>query len=375
MPEAALAQGAQTLGRLPARIRAIPGGFIVGYRSLTQRPRSAVRARISALRECRISEPTHSSIAVCICTFKRPDGLFRLLEGLDQQTFSITPTPSICLIVVDNSPAADAAEACKTHAGVWHLRYLHEPRPGISYARNVALAAVPKGTEFIAMIDDDEVPAPDWLDQLLDAQTRSGADIVVGPSTPVFPPGTPDWVSTSGFFLKPKNLHALPELDPHPPAATCNVLVRASLLGASGLSFEPALALSGGEDKLLFQTLKLNGNRFAWAGAAHVREWIPVERANFTYMWREAYRRGSVKYFVKRRLKSRSALRSLRIAIRLLVRSLVQIAYELLRILACLGQNRRTWVTHALNVADSLGTIAGVLQIPNRHYRPTESTC
>lgn len=295
--------------------------------------------------------------------------------GLDKQIFSIAPIPSVCLIVVDNSPAADAAETCKIHARAWPLHYLHEPRPGISYARNAALAAVPEGTDFIAMIDDDEVPAPYWLDQLLDAQRRSGADIVVGPTTPVFPPGTPDWVLASGFFLKPKNPHTLRELDPDPPAATCNVLVRANLLGASGIVFDPALALSGGEDKLLFQSLKLRGYHFAWAATAHVSEWIPAERATFAYMWRESYRRGTVKYYVKQRLKSNSALRSLRIAIRLSLRSLVLIVYELLCILAYLGRGRRAWVAHALNVADSLGTVAGVLQIPNRHYRPKDSTC
>ncbi len=322
------------------------------------------------------SAHSHSSLAVCICTYKRPEGLRRLLEGLDQQVFCAVPTPSICLIVVDNSPAGDAAEVCQSAQWAWPLQYLHEPRPGISHARNMTLAAVPAGTDFIAMIDDDEVPDPDWLDQLLDTQVKSAADIVVGRTTPQFPAKTPDWVSASGFFPKPQNPDTLRELDPDPPAATCNVLVRASLFDDSAACFEPALALSGGEDKLLFQSFKLSGYAFAWAGAAHVRESIPAERANFAYMWRESYRRGCVKYLVKRRLKSRSALRSLRIAIRLSVRSLGRIGRDLLATTwACLARTERGWAPHALNVADSLGTIAGVLQIPNRHYRPKRFEC
>jgi len=272
--------------------------------------------------------------------------------------------------VVDNSPAGDAVEVCRAHKSAWPLRYLHEPRPGISFARNTALAAVPEGTNFIAMIDDDEVPAPDWLDQLLDTQRRSGADIVVGPTTPIFPPETPDWVSACGFFLKPQNPHSLRKLDPHPSAATCNVLVRASLFGDSGISFDPALGLSGSEDSLVFQSLKRSGYQFVWASAAHVSEWIPAERANFAYMWREAYRRGCVRYFIKRRLKSRSALKSLRIAMRLLTRAVLSMVTELLHMLASMGRGRHVWVLHALNIADSVGTIAGVLHIPNRHYRP-----
>ena len=322
------------------------------------------------------SAHTHNSLAICICTYKRPEGLRRLLDGLDKQVFSAVPAPSICLIVVDNSPAGDAAEACQAGSRAWPLQYLHEPRPGISHARNMTLAAVPAGTDFIAMIDDDEVPDPDWLDQLLDTQLKSGADIVVGRTTPVFPAKTPDWVSASGFFPKPQNPDSLRELDPDPPAATCNVLVRVTLFADPVVSFEPALALSGGEDKLLFQSFKLSGYTFAWAGTAQVREFIPAERANFAYMWRESYRRGCVKYLVKRRLKSRSALRSLWIAIRLAVRSVARMGSDLLgAILAYLRRRDRSWVPHALNIADSLGTIAGVLQIPNRHYRPKRFEC
>ncbi len=322
-----------------------------------------------------IPEPRQSSLAVCICTFMRPDGLQRLLAGLDLQTFSGVRQPRVHIIVVDNSATGSAAATCEAHPSRWPLQYLHEPRPGISHARNRALAAVASDTDFIAMIDDDEVPAPDWLDQLLSAQARSNADIVVGPATPIFPPQTPQWIAGSSIFMKPENWASLRELDPDPPAATCNVLVRAGLLGPSGLSFDPALALSGGEDKLLFQSLKLSGCRFAWAAAARVDEWIPVERANFTYMWRESFRRGSVKYFVKRRLKSRSLLGTVRIGLRLLLKSLVLIAWYLARLLVSLGQKSRAWVPHALGVADNLGTIAGVLHIPNRHYRPKDAAC
>jgi succinoglycan biosynthesis protein ExoM len=322
-----------------------------------------------------IPEPKHSSLAICICTFMRPDGLLRLLTGLDLQTFSIAPQPNVQLIVVDNSPNGSAAAMCEAHTSRWPLHYLHEARPGISYARNTALAAVPQGTDFIAMIDDDEVPSPDWLDQLLDAQARSGADIIVGPATPVFPPQTPDWIMASSIFMKPENAASLRELDPDPPAATCNVLVRADLLGPSGVSFDTALALSGGEDKLLFQTLKLSGHRFAWAAAARVKEWIPAERANFAYMWRESYRRGSVKYFVKRRLKSRSPLGAARIALRLTLKSIGLIPWYLLRMLTSVGHKSSVWVPYALHVAHNLGTIAGVLQIPNRHYRSKDAAC
>jgi glycosyltransferase involved in cell wall biosynthesis len=312
---------------------------------------------------------------VCICTFRRPEGLRRLLDALHRQTFQLTQTPALLLVIVDNSPSEESAPICNADQWTLPLTYVHEPRPGISYARNSALAAVPEGTDFIAMTDDDAVPEPEWLDQLLDTQSRSGADIVVGPTTPLFPPGTPDWVAATGFFLKPQNQDTLRDMDPDPPAATCNVLLRADLLGESQFTFEPALAMSGGEDKLLFQLLKAGGCRFAWAGAARAVEWIPRERANLNYMWRESYRRGLVKFFIKRKTKSRSAAHSLRIAMRLSLHSLIFIPLDAIRILVTLRRGRDIWVPHALEIARNLGTVAGVLGVSSRHYRLESAAC
>lgn len=157
-------------------------------------------------------------MAVCICTFRRPDGLLNLLAGLDKQQFSAVPAPSITLVVVDNSPEGGAKLTCQAQQWAWPLHYVHEPRPGISYARNTALAAVPPGTDFVAMIDDDETPAPHWLDRLLHAQSRSGADVVVGPAIPEFPEGTPDWIKVGGIFHKPTNMHEMYDLHPDPAA-------------------------------------------------------------------------------------------------------------------------------------------------------------
>lgn len=317
----------------------------------------------------RISQTNNSPLAVCICTFRRPEGLARLLRGLDGQAFDGNPPP-IELVVVDNSPEAGARQALAEWQGRWPLHYRHEPQPGISYARNTALAAVPAGTAFIAMIDDDEEPSERWLQALLTAQSNSNADIVVGPTLPSFEPNTPDWIAATGFFPKPQNYQSLEEFDSDPPAATCNVLLRASLFADPQLRFDPELALCGGEDKLLFQDLKLRGHRFTWASQALAQEFIPAERATLAYMWREAYRRGSVKYLVKRRLKARSASKAAWIALRLLTRSIGRSLRELVMLLPTLLIGRAAWVPRLLTMADSLGTCAGVLGIRNRHYRP-----
>ena len=308
-------------------------------------------------------------VAVCICTFKRPAQLSRLLSGLDEQVFASALAVTITIIVVDNSPQEEGAQVCRDYDGPWQMTYKVEARAGISHARTTSLSAVPSDCNVVAMIDDDERPEPTWLANLLDARERSGADIVVGRTTPVFPPATPTWVSDTGFFLKPQNQEQLADLDSNPPAATCNVMFDAALLHAPGVYFAPEFGLSGGEDKMLFQSLKQQGKRFVWAPEARVSEFIPAERAQLSYMLREAYRRGWVINSIKLRLKSRSTLHSVKIVVKLLLRAVFGIAKNLLLVLLNLVRGRSVWVPFGLNIASNLGTVAGVLRIPNRHYR------
>ena len=45
-------------------------------------------------------------VALCCITFRRPEGLGRLLDGLNQLTVHKNPEPEICVVVVDNDGAA-----------------------------------------------------------------------------------------------------------------------------------------------------------------------------------------------------------------------------------------------------------------------------
>lgn len=322
---------------------------------------------------------TATTVAICICTYRRPAGLRRLLEGLAAQAFPDTPAPTISVVVTDNEGNPESRDICDgfRQTGL-SLTYNHEPRQGISHARNACLDNLPAGTDFVAMIDDDESPDSHWLNHLLLAQSHTAADIVVGPTLPAFEEGVADWIRASGFFAKPENPECYADLQPDPPAATCNVLVKAEIFSDAGMRFDPRLALSGGEDKLLFQDLKLRGYRFAWAADAKVTEYIPRERASFNYMWREAYRRGNVKHYVKRQLKISNRLKLFILVPKSLVRAVVQIltgSYKLTIQFVTDRKNRAQLVLHALAIADGLGTIAGLLRLENRHYRHQGTQC
>lgn len=277
------------------------------------------------------------------------------------------------MIVADNEGNPENRDICDgfRQAGL-SLIYVHEPRRGISHARNACLDRLPAGTDFVAMIDDDELPDPHWLNHLLLAQSRSGADVVVGPTRPAFEDGVAGWIRDSDFFFKPENPDRYTNLQADPPAATCNVLVNAAIFTSGGMRFDPRLALSGGEDKLLFQDLKLRGYRFVWGAGAGATEFIPRQRASFGYMWREAYRRGNVKHYVKRQLKISNRLKLFILVPKSLARAMAQILTGSGKLTAQLVTNRKNRVQlarHALAIADGLGTIAGLLRIENRHYR------
>src|SRR5215218_7475135 len=136
-------------------------------------------------------------VAVCIITYRRPKGLKRLIESLNKLTFDKCKAPNLQVIVVDNDPAGLAYEFCEGISSDlnWPLKRSVEPRRGIPYARNKAVAcAQEEHVDFIAFIDDDEVPEPSWLDELLYIQELYGADVTAGPVSPHFTRPVASWM-------------------------------------------------------------------------------------------------------------------------------------------------------------------------------------
>ena len=142
-------------------------------------------------------------VAIGCITFRRPEGLQRLLEGLNRLTFRKNPEPSITVIVVDNdgtAPMRSLVDARRREFR-WSVRYACEPVQGVSSARNRALDLVPPDADCIAWIDDDEVPVPGWLDELLYVRRTYRASIVQGPVHPHFLSPPPRWLIRGRFLV------------------------------------------------------------------------------------------------------------------------------------------------------------------------------
>jgi succinoglycan biosynthesis protein ExoM len=238
--------------------------------------------------------------------------LAALLDAVAQQRFVRRAPPHLSVVIVDNEGSEQAKTLCDQFARASDvaIRYVHEPKRGISHARNRCLDEVAADCDFIAMVDDDEIPDPDWIEQLLEAQEYSGADVVEGRVVPVFPDGAPDWIVQGRYFGWHHDLNSAhtpgqrvyPELD---EARTNNVMVRCAAVRELGLRFDPRLTLTGGEDIVFFRAIESAGYRIVYAADACAREMIPLERTTLRYLWRQWYRVGANTRF-KRPIRRKS---------------------------------------------------------------------
>jgi asparagine synthase (glutamine-hydrolysing) len=253
------------------------------------------------------ASPALPRIDVCVCTYRRPQQLAQLLDALATQDTRGRFT--LALVVVDNDPAASAApivQAFSSRVAV-PLRHAHEPEANIARARNRA-CALAEG-EFVAMIDDDELPGPDWLAQMLTTLQDSGADGVLGPVRPRYEAPPPGWVLRGGFCERARHatgtrLHRAREL------RTGNLLIRRTRLLAETGPFDPALGRSGGEDTDFFRRRLARGDTYRWCDEAPVWEAVPAERLTRGYFLRRAWVRGVVNAG-RVRLLSTDAVKSL----------------------------------------------------------------
>jgi glycosyltransferase involved in cell wall biosynthesis len=128
-------------------------------------------------------------LTIAICTWNRSADLRQTLEHMTR--LRLPSGTEWEILVVNNNCTDDTDAVCSAFVGRLPIRVLHEPTPGQSYARNLAIREA-TGT-YICWTDDDVLVEPDWLAALLRAFERSNADWVFGASEPSWPGAPPAW--------------------------------------------------------------------------------------------------------------------------------------------------------------------------------------
>lgn len=228
------------------------------------------------------------NIDVCICTFRRPDLLKRLLEELDRQETGGLFTFSV--VVVDNDHLQTAREIAANFAGTSRLpiKYCVEPHQNIPMARNLAIKSA-EG-DYVAFIDDDEFPINNWLLTLFNACHDYGADGALGPVKPHFDTEPPQWVIKGKFY--DRSTYPTGLVIDWRKGRTGNVLLNKRIFAESTPPFNPEFRQ--GEDQEFFHRMIAKGFRFVWCDEAVAYETVPPIRWKRSFMIRRALLRGAM---------------------------------------------------------------------------------
>ena len=222
-------------------------------------------------------------VVIGMPTFRRPTELERALPSLLEQARTLRGATAR-VVIVDNAPEAEARELVDGR-GDPLLSYAHEPRPGISAARNRAIAEA-GDADALVCIDDDEVPHEGWLQALVDGWQEWGCAAVTGPVSPVFEGEADTWVRASGVFARAERTTGAA----NPGARSANLLLDLGVLRRLDLRFDEEFGLTGGSDTMLAHTLRAAGEQIRWCQEAEVTEYVPAARSQRDWVFRRTMR-------------------------------------------------------------------------------------
>lgn len=223
-----------------------------------------------------------SRTVVCVPTYRRVPQLVELLRALGAQT----GTEPFRIVVGNNDVEDIAGNPLLSAPALPPRETIDVALRGVSAVRNAMIAHVLQNDDFvewIACIDDDQVPEPDWLAQLLAVGVREKADLVGGPVSRL-PIAQTFWSrGASDTSYLPTEEGATDLLN-----EAGNLLLSVAFLRS--LDRPPFLldfGRTGGEDYEFFLFARSRHARFGWAPRARVREVLPAGHLTFRgFMWR-----------------------------------------------------------------------------------------
>lgn len=233
--------------------------------------------------------PASPAVSIVVPTVDRTDALTRCVKSLLG-----TGYPDLEVLVVDNRPdPADSGRWQEFVATDSRIRYLTEPRQGVSFARNTGLAAA-RG-EYVGFVDDDIEVDHWWLHNLAAELAHPATDCVTSLVLPAHldSPAQRAFEELKGFGQGARQRRFGPGLWEHEPGQVltpgrfgpggCALWRRSTLerLGGFDPLLGPGTPTRAGEDLYLFLRLTRDGGCVTYVPDAvawheHGTEWAEL---------------------------------------------------------------------------------------------------
>lgn len=251
-----------------------------------------------------------AAVSVVISTFNRAALLTSALRAILEGQRADVPYE---LIVVDNNSSDDTAAVleafARSHPG---MRWLSEPRPGVSHGRNAGIRAA--SSPIVAFTDDDIRVAPDWVatvKRLFDEHPE--ADCVGGPVLPIWEAPPPKWLDArhwSPLSVTDYGPSAFEITADHPRCLlTSNLALRKRVFSSIDM-FSPRFPR--GQDHELQLRYWLAGGRALYSPELVVRTEVPATRMTKAYHRRWHLQNGAAcaRMWLRERTTPGAALRT-----------------------------------------------------------------
>ncbi len=237
-------------------------------------------------------------ISVVVCTYNRCESLKETLRALAGQ---VPPVGNQLEIIIIDNNSTDATQAVVSQAendSPYPICYFFEPKQGVSHARNMGIRMA--GGEYIAFIDDDETPDPQWVKELHEALITYSADCVGGPIHLKWYQAPPSWILAHnlqpdlGFIDRGNGIIVADKKADEAFLNGGNIAYRKSSLNQVGL-YRSDLGVSGkrlmrGEDSDLVQRFIQGGKKVLYTPKAIVYHRILPDKIKRSYFRRIKFR-------------------------------------------------------------------------------------
>lgn len=306
-------------------------------------------------------------VVVTIPTFCRPENLLKTLQSVcGQQT-----ERRFAVIVMENDAdgraGAEAATPLFESGEIEGLVIIAHQR-GNCHAYNAGwLTALVNFPQFrhVAVIDDDEIANPLWLENLCATRDKFGVDVVGGPQFPVFQDTEHGlWHDHPVFVPHYSETGIVPAL-----YSSGNLLVGRNVLEAMEHPFlDLQFNFLGGGDSDFLSRASSRGFTFAWSAEALIHEDVPERRTSWRWIQARALRNGVISTFVEKRRRSHQRLgRSLTLlkSLALLARSPFQAIMRLI--------TTGSFLVALYPVHVAMGRLLAEVGYVNEQYRQPES--